>query len=86
MRSKKPFLIALFLGVWLIITYVFLTRRDPYDAVLQPSYRELQRNLDRLEAEIKSEDVAHHELVQRLLVAMNEIQKVYILYWLAIVK
>lgn len=75
MRSKKPFLIALFLGIWIIITYLLLTRQG-LDDVEQPAYQELQRSLDRLEMDIKAEAMTNRELVQKLLIAMNEIQKV----------
>lgn len=78
MRSKKPFLVALVLGVWIIITYLLLMRQDLEDGE-QPSYRELQRSLDRLEMDIKAETMTNRELVQRLLIAMNEVEKVLFL-------
>lgn len=75
MRSKKPFLIAIFLGVWIIATYLLLTRQG-IDNVDQTEYRELLRSLNRLEVDIKEETLTGHELIQRLLVAVKEVEKV----------
>lgn len=72
MRSKKHFLIALFLGTWVIITYLLLTRQGLDDV----EQTDVQHSLDTLELDIKKQSIANRKLVQKLLIAVNEVEKV----------
>lgn len=78
MRTKKPFLIALFLCTWTIVSYYLLIRQtDSGNGINHGSsigtadsrrYRDnLLRQLDRLETNIQEENVIHDQLVKKLI-------------------
>lgn len=77
MRTKKPFLIALFLCTWTIVSYYWLIRQTdsgnatnhiPIGGVDGRRHRDnLLRQLDRLETNIQEENVIHDQLVKKLI-------------------
>lgn len=77
MRTKKPFLIALFLCTWSLVSYYLLIRQtDSTNSSRQGSissneqrqHREdLLRQLNRLETNIQEENVIHDQLVKKLI-------------------
>lgn len=79
MRTKKPFLIALFLCTWTIVSYYLLIRQtDSGNGINHGSaiigsadsrrHRDnLLRQLDRLETNIQEENVIHDQLVKKLI-------------------
>lgn len=77
MRTKKPFLIALFLFTWSIVSYYLLIRQtdtatDARHASIGSSEarrqrEQLLRQLNRLETNIQEENVIHDQLVKKLI-------------------
>lgn len=77
MRTKKPFLIALFLCTWTIVSYYLLIRQTesvngtnhaPIGIADSRRHRDsLLRQLDRLESNIQEENVIHDQLVKKLI-------------------
>lgn len=78
MRAKKPFLIALFLCTWSIVSYYLLIRQTDSSndtrhasAIGSSESRrqreQLLRQLNRLETNIQEENVIHDQLVKKLI-------------------
>lgn len=77
MRTKKPFLIALFLCAWTIVSYYLLIRQTDSGNNLRDGTGDLSnarrhrddllRQLNRLEENIQEENVIHDQLVKKLM-------------------
>lgn len=77
MRTKKPFLIALFLCTWSLVSYYLLIRQTDstnslrHGSIISNDHRpqrdELLRQLNRLETNIQEENVIHDQLVKKLI-------------------
>lgn len=78
MRTKKPFLIALFLCTWTIVSYYLLIRqtdsgngnnRGGINGNVDGRHQRdsIHRQLDRLESNIEEENVIHDQLVKKLI-------------------
>lgn len=78
MRTKKPFLIALFLCTWSLVSYYLLIRQTDstnnnsrHGSITSNDHRhqreELLRQLNRLETNIQEENVIHDQLVKKLI-------------------
>lgn len=76
MRTKKPFLIALFLCTWTFLSYYLLIRQSDsgntgshhINGLTYSSHRDdLFRQLNRLESNIQEENLIHDQLVKKLI-------------------
>lgn len=77
MRTKKPFLIALFLCAWTIVSYYLLIRQTESGNGMRHAAHgpanergqqdDLLRQLNRLEANIQQENMRHDQLVKTLI-------------------
>lgn len=74
MRMKKPFLIAIFLCTWSLVSYYLLIRQTDTRQGSANASTEQRRNrakllekLDRLESNIEEENVVHDQLVKKLI-------------------
>lgn len=81
MRSNKPFLVATFLVAWICITYFLWARQATID-LLDDDYKMVYRRLNQLEADVQREDQNNRLLVQRLLVVVQNIDKVCMAFYI----
>lgn len=75
MRSNKPILIATVFFAWICITYFLWSRQTSIDQ-LDNGYKDVYRQLDRLEADVQRELHTNRETLQRLLAVVQGLEKV----------